>query len=270
MNRFVFAHTVRQRWRTAVILGLAMGAFQYLVLLTSSSFFTASQDAPLPSFLTDPPRAIRAFLGGATDLFSPGGWLSSAMLHPIALSLASVTAMLVPAASGVTELERGTLDIVLARPIGRRAYLRARLAATLVVMGGAQLLTLAGMLIGWRTIDGVESLTAPQIFIAWGGAVLLFSFFSAAGMWIFVVSRQRGRALGWAVALIVGSFLANFLALAFDQMEFLGPISPFRYFRVPSLVSGDPWGRDFAILGLATISAGLGALWSFGRRDLTR
>lgn len=269
MNLVAYRHAVRQRWRAAISLGIGMGAFQYVVLLTSSSFFRVGESA-LPGLIVSPPRAIRAFLGGATNLVSPDGWIASAMLHPIALSLASISALLVSAATGIVELERGTLDLVLARPVGRRAYLRARLAAGATLMALAHLLMLVGMVIGWATLEGVSALSLRQILIAWSGATLIFAFFGAAGMWIFVTSSQRGRAMGWTVTLIVGSFLANFLSLAFNSTEFLGPLTPFRYFRVPVLLSGGPWPQHFAVLATGTIVCAVGAVWSFSRRDLTR
>jgi ABC-2 type transport system permease protein len=269
LNAVAFRHAFARRWKAAVLLGLGMGAFQYVVLLTSSSFFSVSEDA-LPPLIANPPRAIRAFLGGATNLISPDGWIASAMLHPIALSLASISALLVPAASGVAELERGTLDLVLARPVGRRSYLSARLGAGLMLMAVAHALMLLGMLLGWSTLEGVKALTLQQILIAWLGATMIFAFFSAAGAWIFVSSSQRGRAMGWTVALIVGSFLANFLSLAFDATEFLGPITPFRYFRVPVLLDGGPWVQHYLVLAAGTLLCAVGALWSFSRRDLTR
>lgn len=269
MNGVAFRHAFARRWKAAVLLGLGMGAFQYVVLLTSSSFFSVGESG-LPSLIVSPPRAIRAFLGGATNLISPDGWIASAMLHPIALSLASISALLVPAASGVSELERGTLDLVLARPVGRKPYLAARIGAGLSLMAVAHALMLVGMLVGWATLEGVKALTLEQILIAWLGATAIFSFFSAAGAWIFVSSDQRGRAMGWTVALIVGSFLANFLSLAFDTTEFLGPITPFRYFRVPVLLDGGPWVQHYLVLAGGTLACAIGALWSFSRRDLTR
>jgi beta-exotoxin I transport system permease protein len=125
MSTTVLRHTLRHVRRPLGLLTLGVGAFFYLVLDASSSF---TKEAPNLPFFQSPPKALTAFLGGTADFFRAAGWLSAGMSHPVILSLLTSSALLV-AAGSVAEVERGTIDLVLVRPVGRVPFLLAKALA---------------------------------------------------------------------------------------------------------------------------------------------
>jgi ABC-2 type transport system permease protein len=269
VNAVAFRLALRHGVRAAALLGAGLGLFSWVILVSSSAFLGLDAE-PLPAIFTDPPRVFRAFLGGSADFVSPKGWLSSGMLHPIVLALSTIAAFLVTSGTGAAELERGTLDLVLSRPVPRRAYLAARAAAGLVLLtiavGGAFL----GTIISREVVRGVDQLAVGDIAVVFAMHWLLFAGFSMIALMISARSRLRSRALGASIAVVVGAFFVNFVSLLFDSLERVGLITPFHYFAVGDVLEGRPYGGQMIVLGAIALVAAAIAVWEFERRDLTR
>ncbi|HYU84482.1 MAG TPA: ABC transporter permease subunit [Kribbellaceae bacterium] len=267
MSFTVLRQTLRQVRRTLGVLALGVGAFFYLVLLASSSFLEEAPDLP---FFQSPPKAMTAFLGGSADFFHADGWLSAAMTHPVILSLLTSSALLVAAGSVATEVERGTIDLVLVRPVGRVRFLLAKALASILAVTAAEAGGLAGVLIARQTIGGVRDLSIGPVLRAFTGSWLLFVGIAMVGMLVSARSSLRGRAIGITVGIVVAWFFMNFIALLIDGIGGLRFASPFHYFRPIDLLAGNASGGDWLILGAVPVVALFWAAVWFTRRDLTR
>lgn len=263
----VFGHALRVVRRSAVVLPVASGLFYYLVLFSSSSFVAESRNVP---FLRRPPRAVEAFLGGSADFFRPSGWLAAAMVHPITLSLLTASALMVAAGAVATEIERETIDLVLARPVGRVPFLLGKAAASAVTVTATEVGGLLGVLVARMTIHRMGEIPLSDTARAFASSWALFLALAMVGILVSARSSLRGRALGEAVAIVVAWFFVNFIALLIDGVSGLRFASPFHYFRPGEILTGSPVVADLSVLaGLALVALAAG-LWWFTRRDLTR
>jgi ABC-2 type transport system permease protein len=267
MSSVVLRRTLLQVRRTLGVLSLGVGAFFYLVLLASSSF---TKEAPNLPFFQSPPKAMTAFLGGSADFFHADGWLSAGMTHPVILSLLTSSALLVAAGSVATEVERGTIDLVLVRPVGRVPFLLAKAVASIVSVTAAEAGGLVGVLIARQTIDGVRALSIEAVLRAFAGSWLLFVGVAMVGLLVSARSSLRGRAIGVTVGVVVAWFFMNFIALLIDGISGLRFASPFHYFRPTDLLAGTLPGADLLILAAIPMIALAWAVAEFTRRDLTR
>lgn len=267
MSSVVFRQTLRQMRRTLALVALGLGGFFYLVLLASSSF---TEQAPNLPFFQSPPKAMTAFLGGSADFFHADGWLSAGMTHPVVLSLLTSSALLVAAGSVATEVERGTIDLVLARPVGRVPFLLAKALASIVAVTAAEAGALTGVLIARQTIDGVGELSIGSVLRAFTGSWLLFVGIAMVGMLVSSRSSLRGRAIGITVGVVVAWFFLNFIALLIDGIGGLRFASPFHYFRPIDLLTGNTSDSDLLVLAAIPVLALLWAAAEFTHRDLTR
>ncbi|HEV8650982.1 MAG TPA: ABC transporter permease subunit [Actinomycetes bacterium] len=267
MSTTVLRHTLRQVRRPLGVLALGAGAFFYLVLLASSSF---TKQAPNLPFFQSPPKAMTAFLGGSADFFHAAGWLATGMTHPVTLSLLTSSALLVAAGSVATEVERGTIDLVLVRPVGRVPFLLAKALASIVAVTAAEAGGLAGVLLARQTIGGVRALSVGSVLRAFTGSWLLFVGVAMVGMLVSARSSLRGRAIGVTVGIVVAWFFMNFIALLIDGISGLRYASPFHYFQPTDLLAGKASGGDLLILAAVAAVALLWAVAWFTRRDLTR
>ncbi len=266
MNGPVFRRALRDAARPAGVLAVGHGAFFYLILLSSSTF--ASRAGTL-AFFRDPPAAITAFLGGSADFSQPSGWLVIGMMHPVVLALQAAGALMVASGAVATELERGTLELVLTRPVQRTSFLLAKVAAALVGVTAVQVGGVAGALIARGTIAGVEQIDLVDVFLAFLGAWALFGAFALVGIAVSAGSSLRSRAVGAAVGIVVASFFVNFVALLFDEVKDLRFVTPFHYFRPAEIIAGEALADLLVLLALGLASAWMAIRW-FARRDLTR
>ncbi|HEX2052922.1 MAG TPA: ABC transporter permease subunit [Actinomycetota bacterium] len=269
MNAAVVRQALRLSRKTLLVAGIGFGAFLFLSILGSSLFLEEiTGGAGNAEFFAEPPRAVEA-LSGASDFLSPIGWLSSAMNHPISLTLQTLAALTV-AASIPTEIERGTLDLILARPVSRAQYIVSKIAAAAGAVALVQVAGLVAMLVARSMLDDLEVVSFSAVFRLFAASFCLFLAFSMLSFLISARSSLRARALGLSVGLVVVSFFLNFLGLLFDEASFLRYLSPFHYFSPGDHLSGDaPWYYPVVLLALAA-AAGAGAYRLFSTRDLTR
>ena len=88
------------------------------------------------------PEQFARFGGG--DIFSLPGSIALGFIHPIAIILTSVFAVGFSTSAVAGERQRGTLEVVLARPISRRTLYLTLLAASF----GFVAITIAALLVG--------------------------------------------------------------------------------------------------------------------------
>lgn len=267
----VLRHSVRQVARTITILSLASGAFFYLVLLASSTFLSDFGDQMgRTAFLRDPPRAFAALLGGSIDFVTPRGWLSTALLHPIVLSLQTAGALVVASGAVAGELERGTLELVMSRSVARLSFLAAKAGAALLAVTSINVGGAAGVLVARATLPDVSSLPLGAVVGALLGEWALFAALAMLALLLSAATSLRSRAVGAAVGAVVGLFFVNFVSLLFDEVRGLRFLSPFHYYRPSEVLAGQGQAAGVAVLlGLGAACALL-AGWRFATRDLTR
>jgi len=264
----VMRQSLRQVRRTIAVLTVASGAFYYLVLLSSSSFLSSPQNG-FGSFLKNPPKAISAFLGGNADFFSPAGWLSAAMSHPLTIAITTGAALTVSAGAVAAEVERGTIDLELSRPVGRRPFLLGKAAASLATVTAAEVGGFVGVLVARATVHRMSEISIGHVLAAFAGSWVLFASFAMVGLLISARTSLRGRAVGTAVGFIVGGFFANFIALLIDGVSALRFVSPFHYFDPTELLTSRALWKLGVLAGMSLAALAAAVEW-FARRDLTR
>jgi ABC-2 type transport system permease protein len=246
--------------------GLGAAAFFYLLLLSSSSFAT---DSEITGFLREPPRAIQALMGGSFDFLRPSGWVATGMSHPITLSLFTASALMIASGAVATEVERGTIDLVLTRPIRRSSFLAGKAAASIVAVTFVETMGFLSALVARLTIEGVSDVAVAELARAFFGSWLLFSGFGMIAVLISAHASLRGRAIGLSVGVVVLSFFVNFTALLIDELYGLRFLSPFHYFRAVEVMDGRALSDLWALVGIGAVAAAI-AFFTFAYRDIKR
>jgi ABC-2 type transport system permease protein len=226
----------------------------------------------LEPFLNALPPAIQALTRTRPEFIAVSGlagYLSVSFTHPVYLAIAAVAVVGFAARSLAGEMERGTIQLALARPVSRP---RAYLARVLGVVAVAILLSLAGpagMLVGLATAQPAgelheryflpTALSTLILFWAIGGLTLLGS----------AAASTSGRCVAWATAALVIFYFVDYLAQLWDVLDPLEPFSIFDYFD-PSqaLVYGTLRTSDVLVLLTVGLAGTLGGLAVFLRRDL--
>jgi beta-exotoxin I transport system permease protein len=264
MSGALLRHTWRmQRVRLAFV-SLALmiwGSLTPFIYAKFGSQFKALLDSGMY------PRQFARFGGG--DVFSLPGAVALSLIHPIALILASVFAVGFSTSAIAGERQRGTLEVVLARPIGRRRYYFTLLAASFGFVAIAIAALLAGNVSGSSLAGVLAELPLARMPLVWVNGVLLFGAFATIGLAASASFDRAAPAIGWTLGIVVVMYVLEVLGSLWPDAEFLQPYSLFHYLRPRALLTGAAEARDFAVL-LTVIVAGIGwAIGVFPRRDLS-
>ncbi len=206
---------------------------------------------------------------GLLGITSLAGYLSTGYTHPLYLTLASATLVGFAARSLAGEMERGTIQLALARPVSRWRVYGARVigvaAFALALSVAGPLGMTVGMLIA-RPDGELHYDHLPQL-----GLTTLALFWAIGGVTLFgsAAASTTGRVVAWAIAGLVASYFVDFFAAIWSALEPFEPLSIFGYYDPASaLVRGTVPVENVVVLGVTGAVGALAGLAVFVRRDL--
>jgi ABC-2 type transport system permease protein len=263
MNRALLAHTWRsQRIKLVVVcVGLAIwSALLPIVYGTFGQTFKSIIDSGLI------PKQLMQFGGG--DIFSLSGAMALGAIHPISLILNSIFAAGFATSSVAGERQRGTLEVLLARPLSRQTVYVTLLVAVLGFIAVAVVASVVGSTIG-AAVGGVAGELVPaRLPFFWLNAVLLFGAIAAVGLAASVSFDRLTPAIGLTVGFTVVSYFLEVLGTLWPDAQGLQPYSVFHYFDAKQVLEGNVVVGNFVVLAAVAAVAIGWALVEFPRRDL--
>jgi ABC-type transport system involved in multi-copper enzyme maturation permease subunit len=212
------------------------------------------------------PAQFAKFGGG--DVFSLPGSIALSIIHPIAMILTSVFAVGFSSSAVAGERQRGYLEVVLARPISRRALYLTLAAASLSFVALSVTALLAGGLAGSTLAGVIGELAIDRMPLLWLNAFLLFASFAAIGLAASVSFDRLPPALGVTIGIVVTMYTLEVLGSLWPRAEFLQPYSLFHYLKAKAILMGAAEPRDLVVLAVVIGAATAWALIVFPRRDL--
>jgi ABC-2 type transport system permease protein len=251
------------------------------VALFGLSWFSVYRTAVVQVRLADESGRLAMRIRGAFQIFGgPSMDYSTAALEATTLYwmfvmfpilLAIVWGISRGTAAIAGEQERGSMDLILSRPISRTAFFNAHVLMTLLGFGLIMCAIIGGNLVGTQ-LNKLENpasfwaVTRPTLNLtALGMAVFGYSvFFSSFDL-------VRWRPMMWASTLTLAQFIAITIANqpAWDEWKWLEKVSVLTAFcPVEAAVKGDLLARNVGILtGVFAVGTIL-AFIIFQRRDL--
>jgi len=263
MNGALFIHTWRAYRARLLVVTVALLLWGSILPIVFDSFGAQFQQM-LDSGLIPPQFA--QFGGG--DIFSLTGSVALGFVHPISVGLNLVFAVGFCAAAVAVERQRGTLEILLSRPLSRR-----RIYATLAAAGALFIaITVAGFLagaaIGSALTGRLDELGVANLPLLWLNGWLLFAAFGAIALAMSVSFDRLSPALGISLGIVLVSYFLEVLGSLWPDAKGLQPYSLFHYLDPKAILAGDASATDFGILAAVIAIAVAAALVIFPRRDL--
>lgn len=263
MSRPYLGHLWRaNRWRLGLVaVGLAIwGAILPVVFDAFGEQFGALMDSGVI------PSQFAQFGGG--DIFSLTGSVALGYIHPISVGLCLVFSVGFAGAAIAGERQRGTLEVLLARPVSRRGvYLTALVASLLFVAVTVAALTV-GALSGSVLVRRLPELGPANLPVLWLNATLLFGAIAAISLAASVSFDRLTPAIGSSLAFVLVSYFLDVIGQLWPDAAFLQAYSLFHYLDARAALAGLPDPADFAVLaGAIAVAVGY-ALVVFPRRDL--
>jgi ABC-2 type transport system permease protein len=208
-------------------------------------------------------------LGGANMDYSTTALEVCWWNHPVIVLTVLGWAISRGAAAVAGEIERGTLDLTLSRPISRSTYLLSQAAFTVLGL----LLLAAALIAGNRVGAQFYALKAPPSVLALLRPATMVVALGLA-VYGYTLPFSTLDAVRWrpglvASALTLGGLIAMSVAPQFDDYDWLEKLSVFRaYAPVTVALKGEPLAFNASVLcGIFAAGVAL-ALAIFARRDL--
>ncbi len=267
--RSIYAKTVRDSRRAALLVGLVGGGFMVAAAAPyGTQFATAETRALLVAQTATLPAVLRGLLGEPINIDLLGGFLSWRVGNslPVILGLWSVLTL-----SGTLagEASKGSLDLLASTPTSRRSIALQKVAGHVTTLVAAMMLMtlltwVAGRVFGRLPGDDIDLPSAAGFAMLTG--LLMLTCGAAAFAVGPIVGRTRAAAVG-LVTLFGGYLIASYASLS-PTIDGLSPLSWFAWTTGHRPLAG---ATDWPAVGLlaAVCIALLGAgVLAFERRDL--
>jgi ABC-2 type transport system permease protein len=195
------------------------------------------------------------------------GTVSFGFQHPFTL-VAGIAMVTVLATVPAQERESGLLDLILARPLSRWAYLAASAIMVLLTALVAPVAVLAGVATGLAVVDSPQPSTWSHFLPSAGILTLLLLALGALALLVATAARRRGVAVARMVAITLVFYWLDFMGDYWDRLDRVRELSPFHYFDPAGAAESGVPMVDAAVLGAIAVVCTVGAFLAFRRQDL--
>ncbi len=256
--------------QTQTILSYALGAafYSFLIVILFQRFVVQHRGF-ITQYLTVVPKALlRAFNIGGSDLTSFGGFVGAEYLSFIWVVIIAAFTIAFTSGAVAKELEQGTLELILAYPLGRIQFLLSKVVALLLASGVIVLGTVAGI---WLGALSQHLAVSSASYLAVGALGLAFSLAIAGYGFLFsTLASERAKAAGAAAALTLVFYVVNFAAQSWEALHGLARFSLFNYYAPQDALNlGHVNGVAIATLLAVAVAGTAGAAAVFRLRDLS-
>ncbi len=263
MNAALFGHLWRSQRTKLLIVGIAIAAWSTFLPVIYSSFGPQIKQVVDSGIF---PQQLMSFGGG--DPFSLGGAIALGYIHPIAIILIAIFAVGFSTTAVAGERQRGTLEVVLARPVSRRTLYLTLLVALVLFIGIILAASIAGTIAGSAAAGVLDELPTSRLPLLWLNGMLLWVAIGAIGLAASVSFDRLTPAIGVTLAIVIVSYFLEILGSLWSDAAGLQRYSIFHYLVAKDVLAGTAGASGFALLAAVAIVAIGWALVVFPRRDL--
>lgn len=230
---------------------------------------------------TGPGRLVQSLIGGeSVDLTQAQHAMSVGYVHPLVQVILCIWAIGRAAGAITGEIDRGTMELLLAQPVPRWKLVWAHLCIDALTIPLVCLSMWAGIWLGAWMVGMLDLADPTKRVDPWpfapgllNTALLVFAV-SGYTMFLSALGRFRNQILGVAVVITLLQFLVNLFGQIWEPVEVLRPWTVFYYYQPQAIILHSGWAGHADVwlhLGVLLAVGAIGyllALLVFCRRDL--
>jgi ABC-2 type transport system permease protein len=262
MLRNVFTKTLWDARRSLLSWAVAISA----VAAMYAAFWPTVNTPQMQEAMRNYPQGVlEAF--NYNDLTSPAGYLGSSVYGLLIPLLVAVLAIAWGTRAVAGDEEAGTLDLLLAHPVGRtRVALQrfAALGAALVVVGAVLWLAMLAIA-GPAELEGI---TAAEFAAATTQLALFGACFGALAFAVGAATGRKALALGASAGVAVLAYLANGVFPQVEGLQWTRDLSPWHWYLGGEPLKNGLQAGDALLLLAVTAVLVVAGTWRFNRRDV--
>ncbi len=271
-SRVSFPLALLRFWLWRILwLWLLVGFFIFIIQVIECSIAQDNEKVKLMLDLFEKmPGFIKNAVGGEIlEVGNITGFIAIGYQHPLVLTLFMIFAVCVPTGLLAGHVQSGTMELILSRSVTKNQVYVCACILTLVGMLALVVFMFFGTVVGINVCSFDQEVSLWPFFRAAIVGGLLSGTAAGVSLLAAAVFRNRGRAVGLAMAFFIVNYFIDLIAEWWPRAKFLGPSSIFYYVDPPKILLGTTWPiRDMCVLSsvlVITVIAG-GIIWH--RRDL--
>jgi len=271
-SRISFPFPLLRFWfRRILWLWLLVGFFIFILQIIYCSI---AQDNEMVRLILDWVEIMPGFMKNAIggDILEVGnitGFIAIGYQHPLVLTFYMIFAVCVPTGLLAGHVQSGTMELILSRSVTKNQVYICACILTLVGMLALVMVMFTGTVVGTNICDYEQEISLWPFFRASIVGGLLSGAAAGVALLAAALFRNRGRAVGLAMAFFIVHYFIDLIAGWWPRAKFLGPASLFYYVSPSKILFDSAWPiRDMCVLSsvlvLAVVAGGI--IWN--RRDL--
>jgi len=257
--------TLHQR-RTAM-LWYAVGLITYSVFIVW--YYPMMQKIDIESLMAQfPKELITFFAGSVTQLTTLGGYLATEYLGFVWVIIIAAAGITFATRCLSSEIDAGTMELILSQPISRRAVVATRAVALALFLAVQLLATTVPIWLTALVID-VE-VDAGNLAVLTAGGFLLALAISGVAYLFSAASRESGKPAAILGGILGVMWVLHFMAANAEWAEALEVVNIFKYWQPAELVEqGSMPPEAWWVLGGIALVSLAASVFVFARRDVT-
>jgi beta-exotoxin I transport system permease protein len=258
---------LRQTWRAqrarVAVIAVALAIWSFLLPVIYATFGRQMESLIRSGII---PESFLRLMG--SSVFGLDAAIALGVGHPIAIALQIVYPVGFAAAAIAGERQRGTLEVLLARPVSRRSVFVTLLAAILGIAVVTTAASVAGTVAGSAAYGLTGELDAADEGLLFLNTVLLLAALAGISLAASASFDRLGPAIAISLGVVLVGYMLEILGQLWPDAEVVQPYSPFHYLRPFAILGGQGKATDLLVL-LAVFAVAVSfGLWRFPRRDL--
>jgi beta-exotoxin I transport system permease protein len=269
MNTALFRHVLAQYGLRLILVAAALIGWGMLMPIVYWAF-----GSEMKALFEQFPQFGQFANFGGGNLFTLPGSIAVGYIHPIAIALLAVFAIAFPLSAVAGERQRGTLEVVLARPISRRTYYATLLVAAVLFLAILIAASLVGTLVAAGLTGTIDELELANIPALWFNGVLFYAAIAAISLAASVTFDRIGPAAGIVLTIVLISYFMQVIGSLWPSRngetgaDILQPYSLFHYLDPSAILTEGVQVFDLVVLLVVGALAVVYALVVFPGRDL--
>ncbi len=250
---------------------VAWSGILFLYALLTMSLYPTMESMDILGYLNAMPEAVKAAFGYegidfTTLTLTPEAFAAMELLvlWPVMIGIYAIFSSI-----GVArEVERGTLDLLLAQPVKRYKVLISKYAVFVLAALLIAIASLIGLALGATLIN--ESVDITSLSLVLLEALLFVLAFASVTLLFATLFLEPRKSLLAAGVIMAGSYILNFIVPILDpSVSWLRNLSVFYYYQPQEIVSSASLnGTAVAVYATVAVVCFIAALAVFQRRDI--
>jgi ABC-2 type transport system permease protein len=252
-----------------IALTIGLFIFEFIQPVAIDSFGNLDQLISIMDLVPKPFLALMNVTPEVVEQVGLPGFLALGYTHPVYHLLVSAVVIWIAARGLAGEMESGSVQVALARPVSRWQFYLARVGDVVLIALWVAVIASLGVMVGMAYSQPDGTMESSHFVAQIGNSFLLALAIGGVALLASARADRMGQAVGWAGGFLIVSYVIDYFATLWAFLEPLQPFSIFSYYDPPTaLAHGTIAGKDALVLATVSLICAVAGWLIFERRDL--